>query len=77
MGIPGEFEHDRVVKAYESVIAACKKHGKHPGMGGVYEPKIMEKYIRMGMRFILSGSDASFVIAGARARAKALSEIPL
>ena len=28
-------------------------------------------------RFILSGSDASFVIAGARARAKALSDIPL
>jgi 4-hydroxy-2-oxoheptanedioate aldolase len=77
MGIPGEFEHDRVVKAYESVIAACKKHRKHPGMGGVYEPKIMEKYIRMGMRFILSGSDLSFIIAGARARAKVLTEIPL
>ena len=48
-----------------------------PGMGGVYEPKIMEKYIRMGMRFILSGSDTSFIIAGARARAKVLSDIPL
>jgi 4-hydroxy-2-oxoheptanedioate aldolase len=77
MGIPGEFEHANVAKAYESVIAACRKHGKVPGMGGVYEPRIMEKYIRMGMRFILSGSDASFVIAGARARAKVLSDIPL
>ncbi len=77
MGIPGEFEHANVVKAYETVIAACRKHGKHPGMGGVYEPKIMEKYIRMGMRFILSGSDMSFIIAGARARAKVLGEIPL
>ncbi|MGZ9014205.1 MAG: HpcH/HpaI aldolase family protein [Burkholderiales bacterium] len=77
MGIPGEFEHPDVVKAYESVLAACRKHRKFPGMGGVYEPRIMEKYIRMGMRFILSGSDASFVIAGARARAKVLNEIAL
>jgi 2-keto-3-deoxy-L-rhamnonate aldolase RhmA len=77
MGIPGEFEHENVVKAYESVIAACRKHGKHPGMGGVYEPRILEKYIRLGMRFILSGSDMNFIIAGARARAKALGEVPL
>lgn len=77
MGIPGEFEHADVVKAYESVIAACRKHKKVPGMGGVYEPKIMEKYIRMGMRFILSGSDTSFVIAGAKARAKVLNDIAL
>ena len=77
MGIPGQFEHADVVKTYESVLAACRKHNKFPGMGGVYEPKIMEKYIRMGMRFILSGSDTSFIIAGARARAKVLSDIPL
>jgi hypothetical protein len=37
----------------------------------------MEKYIRMGMRFILSGSDMSFILAGGRARAKLLGEIPL
>ena len=37
-------------------------------MGGVYEPKLMEKYIGMGMRFILSGSDLSFILAGGRER---------
>jgi 2-keto-3-deoxy-L-rhamnonate aldolase RhmA len=77
MGIPGQFTEPRVEDAYRKVIAACAKHGKHPGMGGVYEPKIMEKYIRLGMRFILSGSDMNFIIAGARARAKALGEVPL
>jgi 4-hydroxy-2-oxoheptanedioate aldolase len=77
MGLPGQFEHPDVVQSYEYVLAACRKHDKVPGMGGVYEPKIMEKYIRMGMRFILSGSDTSFIIAGARARAKVLSDIAL
>jgi len=59
-----------VEDAYRKVIAACKKHGKHPGMGGVYETKLMEKYIGMGMRFILSGGDLSFLLAGAKALAK-------
>jgi 2-keto-3-deoxy-L-rhamnonate aldolase RhmA len=46
-------------------------------MGGVYEPKLMEKYIGMGMRFILSGSDLSFMMAGAKARADLLRAVKL
>jgi len=77
MGIPSQFGHADVEKAYLRVIAACKKHGVHPGMGGVYEPKLMEKYIGLGMRFILSGSDLSFIMAGARERSKFLNAIKL
>ncbi len=76
-GIPGQFDHPKVEEAYRTVIAACKKHGKHPGMGGVYEPKLMEKYIGYGMRFILSGSDFSFLMAGARARTEFLRKVKL
>ncbi len=72
MGIPGQFEDPKVVEAYRNVIAACRKHGVHPGMGGVYEPKLMEKFIGLGMRFILSGSDLSFLMAGGRERASFL-----
>lgn len=77
MGIPGEFGHAKVEDAYRKVIAACAKHGKHPGMGGVYEPKLMEKYIGLGMRFILSGADLSFLMAGARERATLLHGLKL
>jgi 4-hydroxy-2-oxoheptanedioate aldolase len=77
MGIPGKFEDPKVVQAYQTVLDACRKHNKWPGMGGVYDPPIMQKYIAMGMRFILSGSDTSFVISGARARAKFLNELKL
>jgi len=77
MGIPGEFEHDRIVDAYTSVIAACRKHGKSPGMGGIYNQPIMQKYIQMGARFLLSGGDISFVQAGASARANFLRGIAL
>ena len=72
MGIHGQFGHPKVEDAYRKVIAAANKHGKYPGMGGVYDPQLMEKYIGMGMRFILSGSDLSFLMAGAKARSTAL-----
>ena len=77
MGIHGQFGDPRVPAAYEKVIAACRKHGKHPGMGGVYDPALMQKYIGMGMRFILSGNDLAFLMAAAKERAAMLRSIKL
>ena len=77
LGIPGKFGDAKVEDAYRKVIAACRKHGIHPGMGGVYEPKLMEKYIGYGMRLILSGGDLSFLMAGARERASLLHGLKL
>ena len=75
MGIPGEFEHPRIVEAYEAVIAACRRHGKHPGMGGMYTAPLFERYVGMGARFILSGSDFAFLMQGARERSALLRRI--
>jgi 2-keto-3-deoxy-L-rhamnonate aldolase RhmA len=72
MGIPGQLGHERIVEAYRTVIAACRAHNKHPGMGGVYEPELMRRYIGMGMRYLLTGSDLGFMASGARECAKAL-----
>jgi 2-keto-3-deoxy-L-rhamnonate aldolase RhmA len=66
IGIPGQFADPRVEAAYRSVIAACRKHGVHPGTGSAYDFRLMQHYIGMGMRFILSGGDFSFLMAGAR-----------
>jgi 2-keto-3-deoxy-L-rhamnonate aldolase RhmA len=72
MGMPGQFSHKKVEDAYATVIAATRKHRKFAGMGGVYDPQLMQKYIGMGMQFILSGSDLSFLMAGASGRARVL-----
>ena len=77
LGIPGQFADPRVEDAYRKVIAACNKHNKHPGMGGVYDPPLMAKYIGYGMRFILSGGDLSFLMAGGKARTAFLREVKL
>src|SRR5712692_11161736 len=70
MGMPGQFNDPRVAEAYRRVIAACRKHGKFPGMGGMYTPELLERHIGMGVQLILSGSDFSLLMQGATARAK-------
>ncbi|MBT5263320.1 MAG: aldolase [Rhodospirillaceae bacterium] len=71
LGIPGQPDHPKVVDAYERTAAACRAHGKHMGMGGVYEPELMRGYVEIGARLVLAGSDMSFLMAGAKAQAAA------
>jgi 2-keto-3-deoxy-L-rhamnonate aldolase RhmA len=69
MGIPGQFNDARVAEAYRKVIAACRKHGKFPGMGGLYTPELLERHIGMGVQLVLSGSDLSLLMQAGSARA--------
>ena len=41
-------------------------------MGGVPQPDVIERYVQMGMRFILAGNDMGFLMAGANNRADQL-----
>lgn len=77
MGIPGEFAHPAVAQAYATLIAACRRHGKHAGMGGIYDHARMGEFIRAGVRLVLGGSDVSFLLSAAKARTKFLREISL
>jgi len=68
LGIAGQFTHPQMVDAYDKVIAACRRHGKWPGMGGVSADDLFRRYIGAGMRFILGGNDIPFLLAGAQQR---------
>ena len=69
MGIPGKFDDPLVAAAYKKVIAACRKRGKFPGMGGMYTPELLERHVDMGVQLILSGSDFSLLMQAGTARA--------
>jgi 2-keto-3-deoxy-L-rhamnonate aldolase RhmA len=69
LGIPGQFNDPRVGEAYRKVIAACRRHGKFPGMGGMYTPELIERHVAMGVQLILSGSDYSLLMQAGAARA--------
>jgi 2-keto-3-deoxy-L-rhamnonate aldolase RhmA len=69
MGIAGQMGHKKLIEAYEAVGDACRKHGKVLGMGGINNDEDAVRYIGMGSRFITTGSDHSYIIAGSHARA--------
>jgi len=69
MGIPGQLDNQRVVEAIDTVVRACQKHGKWPGLGGVYGRDLMKRYIGRGMRLVLAGNDISILLAAAQEQA--------
>ncbi len=77
MGIPGQFGHDRVAAAYETTIAATRKHGKFTGMGGISDNDLVRKFVQMGARFLTGALEVSLLIQAARKRAEVLRSIPL
>ena len=76
MGLTGQLGHPRVAAAIDEVCAACARHGKFAGFGGVYDEAVMANYIQKGGRLILSGSDLAFLMAGGRARTGMLRSVP-
>ncbi len=77
LGVTGQLGHPQVDAAIDAVCGSCAKHGKVAGVGGVYIEALMTAYIQKGARFILSGSDLAFLMAGAQARSVMLRSIPL
>jgi 2-keto-3-deoxy-L-rhamnonate aldolase RhmA len=77
MGIPGQPEHPRVVSAFERLVAACRTHGKYAGLGGVYEPRLIQRYIELGFRLVLAGNDLPLLLAAASERAATVRAVPL
>jgi 2-keto-3-deoxy-L-rhamnonate aldolase RhmA len=77
MGISGQIGHERIKAAYATVAAACKRHGKVLGMGGVYDQELATEYIGMGARFILGANDHALLLNAATQRAVFLRGIPL
>jgi 2-keto-3-deoxy-L-rhamnonate aldolase RhmA len=77
LGVTGQLGHASVKEAIDKTAAACRAHGKFIGVGGVYEDALMHEYVGKGARLILSGSDLSFLMTGARARSSMLRSIAL
>ena len=72
MGLAGQFEHPQVAAAYESVVSACKRHGKVAGLGGVRDASLCKRYLALGFQFMTTHTDLAFLLAGAEARTREL-----
>src|SRR5256885_7718947 len=78
LGIPGQYDHPKVRDAYERTIAACRKRGKHVGVGGLgSRPDLMAQYVKMGARYVSTGTDLAFLMAACTQRAEQVRDLQL
>jgi 2-keto-3-deoxy-L-rhamnonate aldolase RhmA len=78
LGLVGQYEHERVRDAYARTIAACRRRGKHVGVGGLAtRPALAAEFVKMGARYVSTGTDLAFLLAECSARAKQVHEIAL
>ncbi len=78
MGLTGQYDHPKVREIYQLTIDACRRHGKHCGVGGLASrPDLQAEYVRMGARYVSSGTDLSFLLGAATQRAKQIKEIKM
>ena len=76
LGLAGQLDHPKVREAYARTIEACRKHGKHVGVGGLStKPKLAAEFIAMGARMISTGTDIQFLSAVMNEKAKQVREI--
>jgi 4-hydroxy-2-oxoheptanedioate aldolase len=75
-GLAGQYEHPKLRDAYAKTIAACRRHGKHVGVGGLSSrPQLAAEFVRMGARYVSTGTDLGFLLAACGAKAKEVHEI--
>ncbi|MFE7416845.1 HpcH/HpaI aldolase/citrate lyase family protein [Rhodococcus sp. NPDC057529] len=68
LGIAGQYDHEELARAYERVGAACRKHGKHLGVGGLSSRlDLARRYVDSGACYVSVGTDTAFQLRGARA----------
>jgi 4-hydroxy-2-oxoheptanedioate aldolase len=75
-GMPGQYDHPLVRDAYARVIAACRARGKHVGVGGLStRSDLAALFVRMGARYVSTGTDHAFLLAACTQRAGQVREI--
>jgi 2-keto-3-deoxy-L-rhamnonate aldolase RhmA len=73
MGIAGAQDDPRVMAALEHVAAACRRHGKVAGAGGIGgRPALVAKAVAAGVRFVTAGIEWDLMVNAIGQRAQDL-----
>ncbi len=68
MGIPGQLDHANIKAALDTVLDACRKHGKSAALGGIYGRDLLTRYLALGFRMVLAGNDLGLLHGAALAQ---------
>jgi 4-hydroxy-2-oxoheptanedioate aldolase len=71
LGVPGQFDHPRLREAYIHAIQVFRRRGKHVGVGGLGgQPGLTAEFVKLGARYVSTGTDLGFLLDAATVRAK-------
>jgi len=72
----GQYDDPRVRAAYARTTAACRKHGKHVGVGGVASrPDLTAEFVKLGARYVSTGTDLGFLMSTCLQKARQVRDI--
>ena len=73
LGQSGAPDTSQMRAAFDTVIAACQRHGKIAGAGGLAgQMDLLGEVIAAGVRYVSAGTDTGFLLAGAQAKVAAI-----
>ena len=71
LGVPGEFEHPKLVEAVEKVIDCCGRHGIWPSIQ-VRSPELAKSWIEKGVKLVGCSNEAALLWTATREMTKGL-----
>ncbi len=71
LGVPGEFDHPKMIETIELVKESCLKHGVAPGIH-LRALSLAKYWKEHGMKFLSCGAETGFLLESATAVASAL-----
>ena len=75
-GLAGQYEHPRLRDAYAKTIEVCRRYGRHVGVGGLSSrPQLAAEFVKMGARYVSTGTDLGFLLAACTTKAKEVREM--
>ncbi len=75
LGLPGDYRNPDVLAALDAIAAACARHGKIAGIGGIKDEGLLRDLVGKGFRFILAGNDLDLFIPAGKARVEGLRSL--
>src|SRR5277367_3642501 len=75
-GLAGQYEHPRLRDAYAKTIEVCRRHGRYVGVGGLSSRRqLAAEFVKMGARYVSTGTDLGFLLAACTAKATEVREM--
>jgi len=66
LGVPGQYEHEKMVECYQHVLDTCRQRHITPGLAGVSDVRLIRQWRDAGFRFLYCASETGLLVQGGR-----------